>query len=53
MSRDLQQVSLDMAPLTERNLSVADQPGDIVGPRGHRAENFCGFAGYVWKRIGV
>ena len=38
---------------TEGNLSVADQHGDVVGPRGHGARNFRGFGGYFRKRYGV
>ena len=39
--------------IAERNLSVADQHGDIVGPCVHGAGNFCGFDGCVRKRNGV
>ena len=39
--------------VAERNLSVADQHGDVVGPRGHGARNFRGFGGYFRKRNGV
>ena len=37
----------------ERNLSVADQHGDVVGPGGRGTGNFCGFGGYVrrWNAV--
>jgi hypothetical protein len=38
---------------TEGNLSVADQHGDVVGPRGRGTRNFCEFAGCVRKPNGM
>jgi len=44
---------IPVGSVAERNLSVADQHGDVIGPLGQGAGNFCGFGGYVRKRNGA
>lgn len=46
----VQGARIPVGGIAERNLSVADQHGDVVGPPGCGARNSCGVIGYFRKR---
>ena len=50
---DVHGAHIPVGGIAERNLSVADQHGDVVGPRRHGAGHFCGFGGNFRERNGV
>lgn len=49
-SESIHGAPIPVGSIVKRNQSVADEHGNVVGPLGHGARNFCGFGGYVRNR---
>ena len=49
----IHRASIPAGGVAERNLGVADQHRDVVGPSGHGARNLCRIRRYLRERIGV